>query len=167
VSRSESTHERRNRLQREWRANQRTKSAEPFGTLQERSNDLCQKRRTVQQVAALAQPCFGNDALQLFRDEDALTLAQWDCGEMDTICGFCNAKMWIKERLTKSNNKNPQFSLCCENGKILLPSLPTTPQELEVLLTSKESNAVKFRIRFACTIRCWHSLRSVPKLMSR
>jgi hypothetical protein len=44
-----------------------------------------------------AQPSFGNDTLQLFGDEDALGLAQWDCGEMDTICGFCNVKMWIKE----------------------------------------------------------------------
>jgi hypothetical protein len=35
--------------------------------------------------------------------------------------------------------------LCCKNGKILLPNLPATPQELEVLLTSKESSAVKFR----------------------
>jgi hypothetical protein len=26
-----------------------------------------------------------------------------------------------------------------------LPNLPTTPQELEILLTSKESSAVKFR----------------------
>ncbi len=42
-------------------------------------------------------------------------------------------------------NNNPQFSLCCENGKVLLPNLLATPQELEVLLTSKESSAVKFR----------------------
>jgi hypothetical protein len=54
-------------------------------------------------------------------------------------------KMWIKERLAKSTNNNPQFSLCCENGKVLLSNLPATPQELEVLLTSKESSAVKFR----------------------
>jgi hypothetical protein len=54
-------------------------------------------------------------------------------------------KMWIKERSTKSTNNNPQFSLCCENGKVLLPNLLATPQELEVLLTSKESSAVKFR----------------------
>jgi hypothetical protein len=52
--------------------------------------------------------------------------------------------MWIKERLAKLSNNNPQFSLCCENGKVLLPSLPTTPQELEVFLTSKEKSAVKF-----------------------
>ncbi|KAH9541362.1 hypothetical protein CY35_14G059600 [Sphagnum magellanicum] len=63
---------------------------------------------------------------------------------MDTICGFCNVKMWIKERSAKSNN-HPQFFLCCENGKVLLPNLPATPQELEVLLTSKESSAIKFR----------------------
>jgi hypothetical protein len=53
--------------------------------------------------------------------------------------------MWIKERLAKSSNNNPQFSLCCENGKVLLPSLPATLQELEVLLTSKEISVVKFR----------------------
>jgi len=53
--------------------------------------------------------------------------------------------MWIKERSTKSTNNNPQFSLCCENGKVLLSNFPATPQELEVLLTSKESSAVKFR----------------------
>ncbi len=35
--------------------------------------------------------------------------------------------------------------MCYENGKVLLSNLPATPQELEVLLTSKESSAVKFR----------------------
>jgi hypothetical protein len=93
----ESAHEPRNRLQRERRARQRTKSAGPSETLQERSNHLHRERRTVQQAEARAQPSFGNDALQLFGDEDASTPRRWDCGEMDTICGFCNAKMWIKE----------------------------------------------------------------------
>jgi hypothetical protein len=52
--------------------------------------------------------------------------------------------MRIKERSAKSTNNNPQFSLCCENGKVLLLSLLETPQEVEVLLTNKESSAVKF-----------------------
>jgi hypothetical protein len=64
---------------------------------------------------------------------------------MDTICGFCNAKMWIKERLAKSSNINPQFFVCCEDGKILLSNLPATSQELEVILTNKKRSAVKFR----------------------
>jgi hypothetical protein len=72
VYRSESTHERHNHLQREWHAKQRTKSAGPFETLQEQSNRLCRKQRTVQQVATPTQPSLNNDALQLFRDEDAL-----------------------------------------------------------------------------------------------
>ncbi len=104
-------------------------------------------------------PSFRNDALQLFRDEDVSASGRWDCGEMDTICGFCNAKMWIKERSTKSNN-HPQFSLCCENGKVLLPNLPATPQELEVLLTSKESSAVKFRDQ----IRMYNSVLAFTSL---
>jgi hypothetical protein len=53
--------------------------------------------------------------------------------------------MWIKERSAKSKNNNPQFFFCCEDGKVLLPNLLATPQKLEVLLTSKESSAVKFR----------------------
>jgi hypothetical protein len=52
--------------------------------------------------------------------------------------------MWIKEQSATSTNNNPQFFLCCENGKVLLPNLPATPQELEVLLTDKKSNVVKF-----------------------
>jgi len=111
----ESAHECRNCIQKKQRAQQREESS------------------------------FHNDALQLFGDENASALGRWDCGKMDTICGFCSAKMWIKERSAKSTNNNPQFSLCCENGKVLLPNLPATPQELEVLLTSKESNAVKFQ----------------------
>ncbi|KAH8934536.1 hypothetical protein BDL97_18G088100 [Sphagnum fallax] len=78
---------------------------------------------------------------------------------MDTICGFCNAKMWIKERSTKSNN-HPQFSLCYENGKVLLSNLPATPQELEVLFTNKESSAVKFRDQ----IRMYNSVLAFTSL---
>jgi hypothetical protein len=109
--------------------------------LQEWSNHLHREWRIVQQATTHAQASFGNDALQLFGDQDTLTPGWWDCGEMDTICGFYNTKMWIKERLAKSSYNNPQFSLCCKNGKVMLPSLPTTPQELEILLTSKESSA--------------------------
>jgi hypothetical protein len=43
------------------------------------------------------QPSLRCDALQLFGDKDALAPWRWDCGEMDTICGFCSAKMRIKE----------------------------------------------------------------------
>ncbi len=94
---SKSACERRSRLLREWRARQRIELVRPSEMPQERSNRLCRERRTIQQAAARAQPSLSNDALQLFGDEDVSALARWDCGEMDTICGFCNAKMWIKK----------------------------------------------------------------------
>jgi hypothetical protein len=127
---SESTHERRNRLQKEWRAKQRE------------------------------QPSFRNDALQLFGDEDASAPGQRDCGEMDIICGLYNAKMWIKEQSAESTNNNPQFSLCCKNGKVLLLNLPATPQDLEVLLTSKESSAIRFQNQ----IRTYNSVLAFTSL---
>jgi hypothetical protein len=68
--------------------------------------------------------------------------------------------MWIKERLAKLSYNNPQFFLCCENGKVLLLSLLATPQELEVLLTNKESNAVKFRDQ----IRMYNSMLAFTSL---
>jgi hypothetical protein len=95
------------------------------GTLEsthERRNHLQRKRRAKQRE----HPFLRNDALQLFRDEDASAPGRWDCGEMDTICGFYSAKMSIKEQLVKSKNNNPQFFLCCENDKVLLPNLPAT-----------------------------------------
>ncbi|KAH9556577.1 hypothetical protein CY35_07G036900, partial [Sphagnum magellanicum] len=57
-------------------------------------------------------------------------------------------------------NNNPEFSLCYENGKVLLPNLPATPQELEVFLTSKESNAVKYRDQ----IRMYNSVLAFTSL---
>ncbi len=53
--------------------------------------------------------------------------------------------------------------MCCENGKILLPSLLTTPQELEVLLTRKERSVVKFRNQ----IRMYNSVFAFTSLSAK
>jgi hypothetical protein len=169
---SKSTHERRNRLQRKRRAKQREQlslrndALQLFGdadaSIEGTSKSTHERRNRLRRESRAKQGehlSLRNDALQLFGDEDASSLGRWDCGEMDTICGFCNAKMWIKERSAKSNN-HPQFSLCCENGKVLLLNLPATLQELEVLLTSKESSAVKFRDQ----IRMYNSVLAFTSL---
>ncbi len=158
---SESAHERCNRLQRKRRAKQceqpllRNAALQFFGDADasaqgtsESAHEHCNCLQRERRVKQREHPSLRNAALQLFRDGDVSAPGQWDCGEMDTICGSCNAKMWIKERSAKSTNNNPQFSLCYENGKVLLPNLPATPQELEVLLTSKESSVVKFQDQF-------------------
>ncbi len=55
----------------------------------ERRNRLRRERHVKQRE----QPSLRNDTLQLFGDENASAPGRWDCGEMDIICGFCNAKM--------------------------------------------------------------------------
>jgi len=62
--------------------------------------------------------------------------------------------------LAKSSYNNPQFFLCYENGKVLLPNLPATLQELEVLLTNKDASAVKFRDQ----IRMYNSVLAFTSL---
>jgi hypothetical protein len=88
-------------------AKQRVESTEPSETPQEQNNRLHREQQTVQQATARAQLFLGNDTLQLFGNEDVSAPTRWDCGEMDTIYGFYNVKMWIKDWLAKSNNNNP------------------------------------------------------------
>jgi len=114
---SESAHECCNRLQKKRRAKQREQPSLRNDALQlfgdedasaegtsESAHEHCNRLRRESRVKQREHPSLRNDALQLFGDEDVLALGRWDCGEMDTICGFCNEKMWIKERSAKSNN---------------------------------------------------------------
>jgi hypothetical protein len=107
---SESAHERRNRLRRERRAKQceqpsfRNDALQLFGDgdasakgMSESAHERCNCLRRESRAKQREHPSLCNDVLQLFGDKDASAPGRWDCGEMDTICGFCNAKMWIKE----------------------------------------------------------------------
>jgi hypothetical protein len=67
------------------------------GTL-ESAHECCNHLQRERCVKQREQPSLHNDTLQLFGDEDASAPRRWDCGEMDTICGFYSAKMWIKEQ---------------------------------------------------------------------
>jgi len=45
-------------------------------------------------------------------------------------CPHCSAQHWNEER-TKSSMKNPIFSTCCANGKVILPTPANPPVELK------------------------------------
>src|SRR5215510_11179269 len=45
-------------------------------------------------------------------------------------CPKCSAKHWIEERTTNSSIQNPQFSMCCANGKVSLQAPVYPPPEL-------------------------------------
>ena len=63
-------------------------------------------------------------------------------GEMSERCEHCDAKMFSGERV------KGHFSLCCSNGKVVLPdesTLGAVPIYLKTLLTSNSREAVNLR----------------------
>ncbi|XP_071728569.1 uncharacterized protein [Rutidosis leptorrhynchoides] len=72
-------------------------------------------------------------------------------------CIYCNASMWYEERSNKPNTtKTPTFSLCCQNGKLLLPKLQEAPTLLKSLLDYTTTSTAKFREQ----IRVYNSMFS-------
>jgi hypothetical protein len=66
-------------------------------------------------------------------------------GEMTTMCGKCDALHFLEECVASSLCANPQFTPCCAQGKVTLPSLAPPPEPLRWLLTSNEVDAKDFR----------------------
>ncbi|GKA11320.1 AT-hook motif-containing protein [Tanacetum coccineum] len=61
-------------------------------------------------------------------------------------CPNCNATMWYEERNNKGNKDQvPTFSLCCQQGKVLLPRFKDTPEPLKRLLDYTQPATSTFR----------------------
>ncbi|GJW47752.1 ATP-dependent DNA helicase PIF1-like protein [Tanacetum coccineum] len=72
----------------------------------------------------------------------------------------CHAIMWYKERNNKAKRAvNPTFSLCCQEGKVLLPRLNETPPPLKQLLDYKDTTTSRFKeqIRVYNSMFCFTS----------
>ncbi|GJS48413.1 hypothetical protein Tco_0598534 [Tanacetum coccineum] len=62
------------------------------------------------------------------------------------LCQNCNATMWYEERNNKGNkDQDPTFSLCCQQGKVLLPRFKDTPEPLKRLLDYTQPATSAFR----------------------
>ncbi|GJW01939.1 putative PIF1 DNA helicase/replication protein A1-like protein [Tanacetum coccineum] len=75
-------------------------------------------------------------------------------------CRNCHATMWYEEREEKSKTAmNPTFSLCCQGGKVLLPTFNDTPPPLNSLLDYNHPATSKFQdqIRVYNSIFCFTS----------
>ncbi|KAK9050845.1 hypothetical protein SSX86_030188 [Deinandra increscens subsp. villosa] len=58
-----------------------------------------------------------------------------DFGDAYCVCTHCHAILWYGERTLKSlTPTDPKFSICCGEGKIVLPKLRSAPQPLRRLL---------------------------------
>ncbi|GJV98127.1 ATP-dependent DNA helicase PIF1 [Tanacetum coccineum] len=61
-------------------------------------------------------------------------------------CSMCNVTMWYNERSDKARKAvTPTFSLCCQEGKVLLPRFNDTPQPLKKLLDYIDPTTSRFK----------------------
>ena len=67
-----------------------------------------------------------------------------DSGRMNHECKHCGAVMFMGEKLATSKKSDPEFSLCCDNGKIRVP-FPEIPDFIVNYLTDNTPKARYFR----------------------
>ncbi len=80
-------------------------------------------------------------------------IERWTPGNRDVPCSKCGAHMWACERLARSFERSPTFSLCCERDTVRLPLLQETPDPLRLY---HESNLPQHK-RFREQIRVYNS----------
>lgn len=79
----------------------------------------------------------------------------WDIGDPECVCEFCGAFLWYEEKIQKGfNARFPKFSLCCRQGRIVLPPSPCPPQILHDLF-HKNDRRCKF---FLSNIRSFNNM---------
>jgi hypothetical protein len=62
----------------------------------------------------------------------------------NSICRNCKAKHWIEERVVESSKINPDFTMCCNKGKVRLPNPIAPPDELKNLLINQTAGQFLF-----------------------
>ena len=70
---------------------------------------------------------------------------QHSIGSMSYSCPICDAKFWESEKLSTRTKASAKFTLCCGEGKVVLPSLDILPELLGHLLTVTDSRGKDFR----------------------
>ena len=76
---------------------------------------------------------------------DQVLVDEHSIGSMSYSCSICDAKFWESEKLSTSTKACTKFSLCCGEGKVVLPSLDKLPELLGHLLTATNSRGKYFR----------------------
>ena len=81
-------------------------------------------------------------------------------GAIEFICPLCGAKFWEREKLSSSTKNCYKFSLCCGQGKVVLPPLASPPEMLMHLLAAADKRGREFRDK----IRAYNSALAFASL---
>ena len=82
---------------------------------------------------------------QIACDVTDSNIDEYSCGSFTYSCSICLAKFWEGEKLSSSTKLCLKFSLCCENGKVVLSSVASCPELLMHLLTASDKRGKGFR----------------------
>ncbi|XP_071708928.1 uncharacterized protein [Rutidosis leptorrhynchoides] len=97
-------------------------------------------------------------------NSSAINVEYHNQGPPTIKCPTFNATMWYDERHNKpKHTKKPTFSICCQNGKILLPKLKSPPPLLMRLLDYTDTTTARFREQ----IRVYNSMFSFTSFGAR
>lgn len=83
--------------------------------------------------------------LVVFDETVCIGLGYYDDGDPIYVCDKCKAYMWFGERLGKPSARKAVFSVCCGQGKVVLPLLKSPPKTLLALLYNDDDRRANFR----------------------
>ncbi|KAJ7728602.1 hypothetical protein DFH07DRAFT_723045, partial [Mycena maculata] len=87
--------------------------------------------------------------LRLAREPYTEPAARHDLGRMNVRCKHCKALHWVDEQVSSSPAGRPQFGMCCDHGKVVLPKLREAPEVLQQLLLGDDAQSKEFRKNIA------------------
>jgi hypothetical protein len=64
---------------------------------------------------------------------------------MDVLCPFCRAYHWRGEKVSNCSSRVPEFTACCQRGRVRLPFLTPPPPFLRGILESDDARGIEFR----------------------
>jgi hypothetical protein len=85
------------------------------------------------------------DLRNVARCVDFNSVERHDLGRMEVECPFCQAEMWLEERLTESSKVNPKFGLCCNKGGYTVQELKATHPTIHSLLSGNTAESRDFK----------------------
>ncbi|XP_056698595.1 uncharacterized protein [Spinacia oleracea] len=103
-------------------------------------------RQSVNGLLATSAEAQQRTAYQNSESPDGIYTEPWNFGGPTEVCPKCEAKVWYEERARKDrNSSSPEYSFCCQKGKVRLPLLKDPPEFLKDLLDNNDSRSKIFK----------------------
>ncbi|CAH9095699.1 unnamed protein product, partial [Cuscuta europaea] len=86
-----------------------------------------------------------------------------DLGDSTYTCEYCGSLFWHAERVKRHGKQKPKFSMCCNQGDVVLPKMQTPPQLLRALIFGTDERSG----HFLKNIRSYNSMFSFTSMCGK